>query len=75
MVDVFPLLNIVVAIVCIGISWWGLQSFRFDLFLKKPDSPQAKLLQILLAIFLGSGVARFFMEYLSSSLLLGKMFS
>ncbi|NGQ95576.1 DUF1146 domain-containing protein [Brevibacillus sp. SYP-B805] len=75
MIDAYPLINIVITIICIAVSWWGLQAFRFDLFLKKADSPQAKLLQVLLSIFLGSGVARFFMEYLSSSLLLGRLFS
>jgi uncharacterized integral membrane protein (TIGR02327 family) len=68
------LLNISVSIICIAVSWWALQAFRFDLFVKKPDSPQAKLLQILLSIFLGSGVSRFLMEYLGSSLMLREFF-
>jgi uncharacterized integral membrane protein (TIGR02327 family) len=68
------LLNIVVSIVCIGISWWALQSFRFDIFVRKVDSAQAKVLQILLSIFLGHGVARFLMDYLASSLLLQNLF-
>jgi len=74
MADIYPLLNIVITILAIGLSWWALQAFRFDLFVKKPDSAQAKLLQIFLSIFLGNGVARFFMEYLSSSLLLRDLF-
>ncbi len=69
------LLTILVSIVCIGLSWWALQAFRFDLFVKKADSAQAKLLQILLSIFIGAGVARFFMDYLGASLLLGHLFS
>ncbi|RNB82059.1 DUF1146 domain-containing protein [Brevibacillus fluminis] len=68
------LLNIIVSIICIAASWWALQSFRFDLFVKKANSAQSKLLQILLSIVIGSGVARFLMEYLASSLLLRDLF-
>ncbi|WP_134683439.1 DUF1146 family protein [Brevibacillus migulae] len=75
MSSVYPLITIVVSILCIGLSWWALQAFRFDLFTKKVDSAQSKLLQILLSIFIGHGVAQFFLEYLSSSLLLGNLFS
>ncbi|MFM1651220.1 DUF1146 family protein [Brevibacillus sp. B_LB10_24] len=68
------LLTIFISLVCIALSWWALQAFRLDLFVKKPDSAQVKLLQILLSIFLGHGVARFFLDYLSSSLLLQDLF-
>lgn len=67
-------LNIVLSIVFIALSWWALQAFRFDLFVKKVDSAQAKLLQILLSIFIGYGVARFFLEYLGWSLMLRELF-
>ncbi|MGE5701083.1 MAG: DUF1146 family protein [Clostridia bacterium] len=69
------MLNIILSIVCIAISWWSLQTLRFDKLVKNPNGPQAKLLQILLAIFIGNGVSRFFMEYLASSLQLGNLFS
>lgn len=75
MTDVYPLISITVTIVCIGISWWALQAFRFDLFTRKVNSAQTKLLQILLSIFIGNGVARFLMEYLTSSLMIGNLFS
>jgi len=75
MSSVYPLITIVISILCIGLSWWALQAFRFDMFMKKVDSAQTKLLQILLSIFIGHGVAQFFLEYLSSSLLLGNLFS
>lgn len=55
-------------LLCIGISWWALQEFRFDLFLKRPSSTPAKLLQILLAIALGHLVASFFLQYLGLSM-------
>lgn len=66
-------INILISIVFIALSWWALQAFRFDLFVVKPDSAQAKLLQILLAIFIGYGVARFFMDYLGWSLMLKEL--
>ncbi|MFY0544210.1 DUF1146 family protein [Brevibacillus sp. H7] len=74
MMEISAVLNIVLSVVFIGVSWWALQAFRFDLFVKKPDSAQAKLLQILLSIFIGYGVARFFMEYLGWSLMLKDLF-
>jgi uncharacterized integral membrane protein (TIGR02327 family) len=74
MMEVSAVLNIVVSVIFIGVSWWALQAVRFDLFVKKADSAQTKLLQILLSIFIGYGVARFFMEYLGWSLLLNRLF-
>ncbi|UFJ40149.1 DUF1146 family protein [Brevibacillus humidisoli] len=73
-VGISALLYIVLTIIFIAISWWALQAFRFDLFVKKPDGAQAKLLQVLLSIFIGHGVAQFFMEYLGHSLLLQNLF-
>ncbi len=72
--EISAVLNIVLSVVFIGVSWWALQAFRFDLFVKKADSAQAKLLQILLSIFIGYGVARFFLEYLGWSLMLKDLF-
>ncbi|WP_126428833.1 DUF1146 family protein [Brevibacillus marinus] len=73
-VGVSALMYIILTIASIAASWWALQAFRFDLFVKKPDSAQAKLLQMLLSIFLGHGVTQFFMEYLGHSLLLQNLF-
>lgn len=68
------LVNIVVSLALIALSWWALQSFRFDLFVKDHKSSQAKLLQILLSLALGHGVARFFMDYLGWSSMLRYLF-
>jgi len=65
---------IVIVIVCIALSWWGLRQFRFDLFLHRPKSPASVLLQIFIAIVLGSEVARFFIDYFNWSQLLKGMF-
>ena len=68
------LLTIIASVFFIGLSWWALQAFRFDLFVKNPRSGQAKLLQIFLAIFIGHGIADFFIQYLFSSLQLHELF-
>lgn len=65
---------IVIVIICIGLAWWGLQQFRFDLFLRNPKSAQSKVLQILLAIALGYEAARFLIDYFNWSALLKGMF-
>lgn len=72
---VSAVVNIMVSIVCIGLSWWALQAFRLDLFVKHPEGGQAKLLHIILSIFIGHGVASFFMDYLGWSLMLKQLFS
>lgn len=69
------LLNICVTLGCIGISWWALQQFRFDLFVKQPKSAQAKALQVIVSIVLGYLLARFVIDYLSWSTVLKGMFS
>jgi uncharacterized integral membrane protein (TIGR02327 family) len=68
------ILYIGIYLLCIALSWWALQEFRYDLFLKKPRSAAAKLLQILLSIALGHLVASFFVQYLNLSMGLKLMF-
>jgi uncharacterized integral membrane protein (TIGR02327 family) len=68
------LVYICIVVICIGVSWWALQQFRFDLFLKQPKSSPAIALQILLSIALGSEVARFIIDYFNWSTLLKGMF-
>jgi uncharacterized integral membrane protein (TIGR02327 family) len=68
------LLYICIVLICIGLAWWGLQQFRFDLFLKRPKSPAGIILQIFLSIALGSEVARFIIEYFNWSSMLKGMF-
>ncbi|TXK75088.1 DUF1146 domain-containing protein [Paenibacillus sp. N3.4] len=59
---------------CIGLAWWALQAFRFDVLLKRPKAAQAIMLQILLSIALGHLVASFIIQYLGLSMGFGKMF-
>jgi uncharacterized integral membrane protein (TIGR02327 family) len=55
--------NIVVVLVCIACSWWGLQQLRLDVFLKNPKSTSAKILLIFLSVALGYQVASFLIAY------------
>lgn len=65
---------ILLSLLCIAFSWWGLQQLRLDKLLKNPKSPQAKLLQIFFSIALGYTIARFFLDYFNWSAMLKGMF-
>ncbi|RKD23083.1 hypothetical protein BEP19_12725 [Ammoniphilus oxalaticus] len=69
------LINIFISLVFITLSWWALQTLRFELFTNDYKGAQTRLLQILASIALGHGVARFFMDYLGWSLMLKQLFS
>lgn len=58
------IVNILIMLVVIVITWWALQSFKFDLFIKNPKGPQAKALLIILTIAIGSLVGNFLINYL-----------
>jgi len=68
------LIFIIVTIACIGISWWALQAFKFDLFVNRPKGAQAKGLQIILSVVIGYQLARFILDYAQWSSLLRWMF-
>lgn len=72
--EAYGFLSIILTIVFIGLSWWALQSFRFEKILKNPNGAQAKLLQIFLSIVIGYELSRFFLDYLGWSLAFGNIF-
>ncbi|PLS07987.1 DUF1146 family protein [Neobacillus cucumis] len=61
------LVSILSHLVCIAISWYALQAIRLEKLLKPNHVFQARLLYILLAIFIGSSVSNFFLDYLQWS--------
>ncbi|WHY77435.1 DUF1146 family protein [Neobacillus sp. WH10] len=61
------LVSILSHLVFIAISWWALQAVRLDKLLRPNHVFQARLLYILLAIFIGSSVSNFFLDYLQWS--------
>ncbi|KKK37932.1 membrane protein [Mesobacillus campisalis] len=58
------LLSIVSHLVFIALAWWALQALNFDKFLRAGRVLQARVLYIMLSIFLGSAVSSFFLDYL-----------
>lgn len=71
---VSALTAIVVCLICIVLAFWALQNLKLDLFIRHPNAPQGKLLQLLLAIVLGKFVADFVIEYLSYTHMLRFLF-
>ncbi|MGM7703050.1 DUF1146 family protein [Pseudalkalibacillus sp. Hm43] len=68
------LLNIIVNLVFLAVSWWAIQGLHIEKFIKSGKVVQARLLMILLTIALASLVSTFFMNYLSWSLQLQYLF-
>ncbi|SMO67096.1 DUF1146 family protein [Melghirimyces algeriensis] len=71
---VTALVNILLSLVSIALSWWVLQNIRLDLFLRDPKSIQAKVLYVLLSIILGHGLATFLIDYMGWSRMVGSLF-
>jgi uncharacterized integral membrane protein (TIGR02327 family) len=53
----------IVLLMCILLTWWALQAFRFDIFLREPKSFKARMLQLIIAVVIGYNLARFLMDY------------
>ncbi|GAE31311.1 DUF1146 family protein [Alkalihalobacillus hemicellulosilyticus] len=64
------MLSIIVNVFFIAVTWWALQSFRFDLFVKDPEGPRAKVLMIIVTIAIAQLVSQFFLDYMYSSQML-----
>ncbi|CRK82656.1 DUF1146 family protein [Neobacillus massiliamazoniensis] len=61
------LISIMSHLVFIALSWWALQAIQLEKLLRPNHVFQARLLYILLAIFIGSSVSNFFLDYLQWS--------
>lgn len=68
------LINIFLSLIFIALSFWAMQCFRFDLFLKKPNGAQAKVLQVFIAIAIGHLVASFLTSYYGWTVLLKQFY-
>jgi uncharacterized integral membrane protein (TIGR02327 family) len=51
----------------IALAWWALEAIHFDKLLRPNRVFQARLLYILLSIFIGTSVSNFFLDYLQWS--------
>lgn len=63
-----------VHIVVLLITWWALQSVKWDFFLKNPKSARSKTLIVFLTIAISYLVSTFFLDYLNKSLLLPQIY-
>ncbi|WP_347230883.1 DUF1146 family protein [Bacillus sp. LL01] len=64
------LIHLFVNVMFLAITWWALQAFKFDLFVKEPNSPKAKALVILVTIAIAQLVSSFFLDYYNASTML-----
>lgn len=68
------LVHIFVYISMLTLTWWALQAFKFDLFVKNPHGPRAKTLMILLTISIAHLTSSFLLDYLNWSTMLRYLF-
>ncbi|WP_066369349.1 DUF1146 family protein [Neobacillus fumarioli] len=61
------LVSILSHLVFIALAWWALQAIRLEKLLRANHVLQARVLYLLLAIFLGSSASNFFLDYLQWS--------
>jgi uncharacterized integral membrane protein (TIGR02327 family) len=57
------LLGMLVTLICIAVVWHLLQEVRWEKLLRQPAHPRARFLQLVAAIVIGYGVARFLLDY------------
>lgn len=57
------LISMLVYLTAIIFAWWVLLPVKWEKFLQHPRGAQAVVLRVLLAVALGSLVARFFLDY------------
>jgi uncharacterized integral membrane protein (TIGR02327 family) len=68
------LVHIMIHLIFLVVTWWALQAFKFDLFVKNINSAQSKTLMILLTIAISYLVSSFFLDYLNMSTMLKFLF-
>lgn len=57
------LFSIFVTLGCVVLAWIVLEEVNFDRLVKRPRSPRAKVLQMLVAVALGYTAAKFVLDY------------
>lgn len=62
-VGISGLVQMIVTLSCIALSWWALRNVKLDLFIRHPKDGPGKMLHLLLAIVLGRAVSLFFLDY------------
>ncbi|WP_100489518.1 DUF1146 family protein [Sporolactobacillus pectinivorans] len=73
-VGIQALISIFVHLLAFVLTWWALQSLKFDLLFRHPKNLQARILYILLSVAISYPVAQFFLDYVNWSLLLPQIY-
>lgn len=63
-VGINGLIAIAITLLSIIFAWYVVQELKLEAFVKRPRSPQARMLQVLLAVVLGHGFSSFLLDYL-----------
>lgn len=63
-------LTILALLVGIALAWYALGAVRWEIFTRDPHLGTARLLRLLLAVLIGSGVAGFLVQYATAASLM-----
>lgn len=66
--------DLFIHLVILIVTWWAIQSIKWDIWLRTPSSLKAKILMILITIAISYPVASFFIDYLSWSVQLPQIY-
>lgn len=67
-------MDLFIHLIILILTWWAIQSIKWDLWLRNPTSIRAKILMILISIAISYPVASFFINYLSWSVQLPQIY-
>jgi uncharacterized integral membrane protein (TIGR02327 family) len=68
------LISIVAQLLFFALTWWALQSVKFEAVFRHAKSLQARILYVLLAIAISYPVTKFFLDYVNWSLILPQIY-
>lgn len=67
-------LNLFVHLVVLILTWWAIQTVKWDVFLRAPSQIRAKVVMILVAVTISYPVASFLINYLNWSVQLPQIY-
>ncbi|MET1248670.1 MULTISPECIES: DUF1146 family protein [Sporolactobacillus] len=69
------MISILIHLSFLALTWWALQSLKFEAVFRYPKSLQARIFYVLLAIAISYPVAKFFLDYVVWSLMLPQIYN
>ncbi len=67
--------DLTIHLVTLIVTWWAMQSIKWEAFLRHPKSARTKVLMIFIAISISYLVAKFFIDYVTWSLNLPEIYN